>query len=247
MNRSILSINDLHIGVERVAGTTPQTMARLRNELGASIEGLILAHLDKHLLINGDAFDSFNVEISEIFRLLAILSKWLDASSTGGGSPRLAISRGNHDISKDSSRMSAFDFLCAVLNARYGGRVIVITEPTLAFPGHWVVPHMPNQALFDKALDDVLQVKSMPENAGPCYLHLHANWDNDFAIEADHSLNVSYQQAKRLVDAGFHLIFGHVHQQAEPMRGVTIAGNQFSTSIQDCLGNTEKSALVFEP
>lgn len=246
MNRSILSINDLHIGVERVAGTTPQTMARLRNELGASIEGLVMAHLDKHLLINGDAFDSFNVEISEIFRLLEILSKWLEGSyvdALGGDQTVVAISRGNHDISKDSSRMSAFDFLCAVLKARYGGRVIVVVEPGCAvFPGHYVIPHMPNQALFDEAIETAIKYAQ-----SPCYLHLHANWDNDFAVEADHSLNLSYAQAKRLVDAGYHLVFGHVHQQAEPMRNVTVVGNQFPTSIADCMGNNTKRAFVFHP
>ncbi len=245
MNRSILSINDLHMGVQRVAGTTPQSMAHLRADLATRIERLVMAHLDKHLYINGDAFDSYSVEMSELFRLLQICCKWLDESHMDGpctDQPMLKIARGNHDISKDSSRMSAFDFLTAVLISRYPGRVEAITEPTMAWPGHYVIPHMPNQALFDLALEQAATCQL----DGLCYLHLHANLHNQFAVEADHSLNVSAEQVAKLVGVGYHLVFGHVHQQLEE-RGVTVVGNQFPTSIADCLGNSSKRAIIFQP
>jgi hypothetical protein len=249
VNRDILSVNDLHMGVQRVTGTTPQTMARLRRDLGDRIERLFMANLDKHIFINGDIFDAFQVEMSELFRMLEICSNWLDESGEGdwrkGQPPKLAISRGNHDISKDSSRMSAFDFLCAVLKARYGDRVIVITEAMIAFPNHYVIPHMPNQEIFDQEIELAIErAEQMPSS----YIHLHANYDNGFAVESDHSLNVSQQQAVALAAAGYRLIFGHEHQQKVALNGdVVIVGNQFPTSIADCLGNDEKHALVFDP
>lgn len=248
--RSILSVNDLHMGVGRRAGTTPQTMLRMKQDLGNAIEALLMAHTDKDVFINGDAFDAFNVDLFDIFRLTEICANWLDESGEGNWRsdppPSLVISRGNHDISKDSSRMSAFDFMCAMLKAHYGDRVQVITEPEcVVFSGHYVIPHMPNRALFDQAIEQAVEVAKRLEPIQ--YLHLHANFDNNFAVEEDHSLNVSWQQAKRLVDAGYHLIFGHEHQQGTPMTGVTIVGNQFPTSIADCLGNDTKHALIFHP
>jgi hypothetical protein len=124
-----------------------------------------------------------------------------------------------------------FDFLSSLLMAAYPERVTTVYQPAMLLTNIFVIPHMVNQESFDLALEQAAKLTV------PCYILLHANFDNNFAVEADHSLNVSRQQAKALTDCGHVLIFGHEHQQREPMPGVVVAGNQFPTSIADCLNN----------
>jgi hypothetical protein len=242
-NRSILSVNDLHVGVNRVSGTTPQTIIALRTDLLDAIDSLFKAHPDKDLYINGDALDGYDISFASLLAFLMICRERL--RTTKGF---LALARGNHDISKDSTRLSCFDFLCAVLKSEFGGRVKVFTEPGQLVPGHYVIPHLANQEIFNLAIEQaVANANDIVAHGGrPGFIHLHANYDNDFAIEQDHSLNVSEEQAQKLINAGYHLIFGHEHQPRK-FPGVTIVGNQWPTSIADCLGNDEKHALIFHP
>ena len=70
------------------------------------------------------------------------------------------------------------------------------------------------------------------------YLLLHANFDNNFAAKADHSLNLSREQARRLTKEGVTIIMGHEHQGRTAFSGkVIISGNQFPTSVADCLSH----------
>lgn len=241
--RDKLNLNDLHIGATRVAGTTPQTAMDLRLSLLGKVRDLLMAHTDKDVLINGDLFDKYNVAMGDALAMYEICCDWLEDSyigALGSDQPELVIGRGNHDASKDSSQLSMFDFFGAILKARYPERVRIITEPTLLWPGFYMIPHAVNQDIFNAQLAEAAKLPA------PCYVFLHANYDNGFAVEEDHSLNVSRAQADTLTDKGLHLIFGHVHQQHEA-RGVTVVGNQFPTSVSDCLDNDTKRCIVFKP
>jgi hypothetical protein len=116
--------------------------------------------------------------------------------------------------------------------------VIHITEGT-AIPEHdaYVIPHMPNQDLFD------LELKKLQDGElAPRFLFVHANYDNQFAVESDHSLNLSKEQAEQLPVE--YVVFGHEHQARTELGGkVVIVGNNFPSSISDCLGNTDKALL----
>lgn len=225
-----LILNDLHIGVSRVAGATPQTAMQLRGWVLQQTEALMFSHADKDIIFNGDIFDAYDVALGDVLRFYVLCRNWLAASDR-----KLVLAQGNHDISKDSSRLSAFAFLAGLLEDH--PRVRVVTEPVLLAPNLALIPHCTNQEVFNLELERALLWK-------PTNILLHANYDNKFAIEADHSLNVSRDQAVALVDRGHVLIFGHEHQQREPRRGVIIAGNQFPTSVADCLGNGTKRALI---
>jgi hypothetical protein len=67
------------------------------------------------------------------------------------------------------------------------------------------------------------------------------------AAQTDHSLNITKEQCAALEASGVkHLIFAHVHQQGTHPNGVLIVGNQFPTSVSDCLNNTSKRCLEIE-
>lgn len=231
---SWLLLNDTHLGVQRVGGTTLASAEALQQEGLRRFEALLFQHKDKAVIINGDLFDGFDVRLSTLLATFHILNDWLEASGS-----TLVLGRGNHDAAKDSTKLSSFDFLGQLLVSYHGERVQVISEPTEIDTGLYMIPHMANQDLFDLALKDA-------EKREHGIILLHANYDNNFAAQTDHSLNVTRAQAHRLVARDLALIFGHEHVAKKDLGGqVWITGNQWPNSVADCLGNDKKFAHVF--
>lgn len=232
-----LIVNDVHLGVQRTAGTTPKTSALIRNYLQESLYDLLMSHIHVNaLVVNGDLFDGYDVAMTEILTAYHTLCAFLESSGA-----QLRLIPGNHDLSKSSERISAFEFLAKVLVAQYPGRVFYDNEPGhIIGAGYYSVPHLANQDLFNAALGKLLDEENL-------VVFLHANFDNNFAVESDHSLNVSRDQAKALVARGHTLYFGHEHQAREELDGnVFVAGNQWPSSVADCLNNQKKFAYIIE-
>jgi len=222
-----LLLNDIHIGVQRSGGTTPATAMQLRAYLLESFAMMVQETPEYDLIINGDLFDAFMVPTADLLACLTIL---YSALSSGR---RAVLIRGNHDWSKDSAKLSAFDFLCRVLSIEFPDQVVTVTEPMWVDPGIYAIPHMPNQDLFNLAIEQV-----PAREVGRPLLLLHANYHNGFAVESDHSLNVSEEQAKALIAKGWTLVFGHEHQARNAFHGgAVVTGNQWPSSIADCLNN----------
>lgn len=226
--KTLTVINDWHLGAIRSGGTTPATALQLRHDLLKNAED-ILYQIQGDLLVNGDLFDGADIPRSDLLQAVRIFSDWL-VRSPG----RLYLANGNHDLDKNSTRMSSFQLFAALLMDMHPDEVIHITEGT-ALLDHdaYVVPHMPNQELFD------LELAKVPECR---FLFVHANYDNQFAVESDHSLNLSKAVAEQLPVE--YIVFGHEHQARTELGGkVVIVGNQFSSSISDCLGPNHKALL----
>lgn len=232
----MLVINDTHIGTSRAGGTTPVSRALLSAYALQQLDDLFEHDHDGVVLINGDLLDGFLVDnrtLQQTFQTLRRRAEQLQ---------RLYLARGNHDVSKDSTKLSSFDLLGFMLLEALPDKVTVITEPArINWPGGAgvVLPHAANQDLFELWMEQAEQMAD-----GAQFLFVHANFDNAFAVEADHSLNVSSSQAARLHQTFRYIVFGHEHQARQhKANGVLVLGNQFPTSISDCLGNDSKSAL----
>lgn len=225
-----LLLNDVHIGAVRSAGTTLGTRAAIQQYLLDEFELIIREH-NLDLIINGDLFDSYEVDTGQVLALYMILFNWLQANPE-----RMAhFGMGNHDVAKNSMRTSSFALLCKLLQASFPGRIFVYDQglEEIGF-GVWIIPHCTNQDLFDIELAKALDVDK------PGLLLLHANFDNNFAVEADHSLNVDEKWARGLTKMGWTLVFAHEHQGRQAMAGmVKITGNQWPTSVADCLSQGE--------
>jgi DNA repair exonuclease SbcCD nuclease subunit len=237
---SLTIVSDWHLGAVRSGGTTPATAYQLRQDLLANGEE-ILYDTSGDLLINGDLFDGPDINKADLLRALQIFGDWLQRNP---GSMLLAAN-GNHDLAKSSLTFSAYQFFVALLIEMYGPeRVKHITEGTyIKKYDTYVIPHVANSDLFD------LEISRVPSCT---YLCVHANYDNGFAVESDHSLNMSQEQAQAV--PAEHIIFGHEHQARTELGGkVVIVGNQFPSSVSDCLNNERKQyarisdeGLVFE-
>ncbi|MDI1360627.1 hypothetical protein, partial [Methylotenera sp.] len=242
--RKQLIINDLHLGVTRSAGTTPKTAFALKAYLLAKVRALMFAHLDKDIIFNGDIFDVFNVSLNDAFDFYLLCREWLEATASEPhvaveeSDPRLILAEGNHDLSKNSANMCSLEFVVGALNSDR----VTLVDKALLFPASniLIIPHVANQDMFDMEMDQAAEFKDT-------LILVHANYDNHFAVQSDHSLNVSEERAKMLTANNNTLMFGHVHQQARPMKNVIVAGNQFPSSVADCLGNDTKQAFIFDP
>lgn len=228
-----LLINDVHIGAVRSAGTTIKTRAEIQEYLQVAFRDIVMeaGDLELDIIVNGDLFDSYEVDTGQVLETYMTLHNWLFRYP--GRVVDLVL--GNHDIAKNSQRTSSFALLCSILKASYPDQVNVYNQG-LAQIGDkvWVIPHCLNQASFDVEIGRAVEVTE------PGFLLLHANFDNNFAIEADHSLNVSDEQARALVKHGWTLVFAHEHQRRKMLAGqVIITGNQWPTSVADCLSHGE--------
>lgn len=226
--RAKLLLNDVHLGVIRTAGTTPATAVVIREYLLQNLREIMFEHVHYDIIVNGDLFDTFNVPMIDALEFYYLACEWLKVPGNLG---RLVLGRGNHDWSKDSAKLSSFDFVSRILVAQFN-RVQVVTEPTFIDEGIYMIPHLANQDIFNLALDNVPTEAKM--------VLLHANWANEFRGQRDHSLSVPEETARKLVDAGKVLVFGHEHQAKRYMEDrVIITGNQWPSSVADCLDNPE--------
>lgn len=212
-------LNDVHAGAIRSAGTTPFSQFALRTHILNKFEELLPESGD--LMILGDLFDTNNVPLWDVSKVLFMLSKWV----TNRPGNTLYLVRGNHDISKTSNVMSSFDFLGTMLKVH--DNVTVITEP-VAIKYGYVIPHLINQDLFDQALASVPKCDN---------LFLHCNYDNNFAAQSDQSLNLSAEQAKACLAS--RIVIAHEHH-ARSLGKVVIPGNQIASSVSDWLSPGDK-------
>jgi hypothetical protein len=224
-----LILNDLHLGAVRSAGTTIVTRKLIQDYLQQQLRDT-LAHTECDVILLGDIFDAFNVEMSQILQAYFTLADWMHAHPAC----LLHLVQGNHDVAKNSEKTSAFAFLCALLTKHSPDQARVyatgFAEMYLGTSANvYVVPHVLNQDLFDIELAKALEVK-------PGWLLLHANCMNRFAEQADHSLNVNEEWVNRLLAHGHRLVFAHEHQARTLKAGkVRVLGNQWPSSVADCL------------
>lgn len=231
----LVHLNDVHIGCLRSGGTTPETALLLRKRLLNGLLDLLYMADDCNLIINGDLFDTQNVPLSDLFAALNLFRHWL-TRNTGS----VYLVPGNHDLAKNSEIFSSFDFLALALQWQFEDRVFIPRVATriddFILKDSWIVPHMPNQDLFE------LELAKVPE----CnYLFLHCNYDSGFAAKSDHSLNLSAAKAEAL--PAKCIVIAHEHQQKVALGGkVVVVGNQIPSSVADCLGNDTKNLLVID-
>lgn len=221
-------LHDIHIGVQRTAGTTPASAFAIRNYLLSAFEDCLYG-IDEDLIILGDLFDGYDIPKYDLLKTYKIIDDWLTIKGQ-----QLTLVVGNHDASNDSSKLSSFAFLAGLFESH--PNVQYVDKPVTLCNGMHIIPHLLNQDLLDEA------IKSIPE----CKIVLfHANYDNFFARESDHSLNVSKEQAEAI--PAELLYFAHMHNASTHLGGkVIVGGNQWPSSVSDCLDGNDKFMTRFD-
>lgn len=135
-------LNDVHAGAERKSGTTALSRMALQHEINEQFDNLLP---DNDLMILGDLFDGPSVGNGIFLSVYEILQGWLKKGH------QLYLVPGNHDLSKNSTKMSDFQLLGELLQ---GSNVCYVGEPQ-QHGSLYIIPHMENQELFDEALANV--------------------------------------------------------------------------------------------
>jgi len=239
----MIIINDTHLSVNRVSGTTPQSREDLRNYVFAEFDRLLHIADGHDLCILGDLFDAFEVAPRDWLEAYLLLAAWCDRNEE----QNLDLVAGNHDVSLKGSKVSSFETLATVLKQQFDNVLVTGIDESysmyLSTGRAFVVAHHRNQELFDLTIAKVLSSCQRGD-----YVLLHANYDNKFAEQADHSLNVSAEQALEFTKKGVSLVFAHEHHHRReiphgtPADGgaVVCLGNQIPTSVSDVLGRADK-------
>ncbi len=221
---------DYHVAVKRVGGTTPLSQENLRQYIRTTLANQLD---DNDHLIAGDLFSDFTVDTYELVETYKIFSTWL--ASYGR---RLALVRGNHDFSIRGMAISSFDLLGMILTDQFPKQVTIASKVT-EWKQFILVPHLPNNEILNTEISKLSGVTGK-------VIVFHANADNFFAAEAQHSLNVTIEQVEDLVSRNNLVIFGHEHQYRSLVNGrCLVLGNTVPSSIADVLGSPFKySATV---
>lgn len=212
-------INDLHMGCNRTGGTTPESAAALKAFMSEKLQTM-LDVVDDNLIVMGDLFDAYTVPNDVLLDVYQRFREW----QVMKGGRQLYMVPGNHDLSKDSSRLSSFALLCSLLE------VDCLHGLTNIDDSIYTLSHVANQDEFNLLLSQVPDCE---------YLLVHCNYDNHFAVNSDHSLNMSREQAEAC--KAEKIYFAHEHHARTALGGkVFIGGNQFPSSVSDCLDKQSK-------
>ena len=224
--KPILVCNDLHLGVSRIAGTTPASAEALKAYLLNSFSTLLSQHQDNDLLIAGDLFDNFEVDSKTLLDTYYILADWLN--DTGNA---LHLMGGNHDFSPRGDKVSSFHLLANFLQSRFGDKVQVIDQGLQQVrEGIWAISHVANQDVFELELAKALEL-----DGGTLILHCNVMPPACHG-QRDHSLALNEAQCRSLTEK-FTILGAHEHQHLIHTfdRPIIMMGNQWPSSVSDCM------------
>lgn len=236
-------LHDVHIGFNRVIGTTVASREHVRAHLHVWFSKT-LGTIETNLLMAGDLFDDFTVETRDFLFCLKELRSWCIRNPHRV----LYLMAGNHDWSDKGHKLSSFGLLCSILSLELSN--VKVIEPNTVSKidrvggAVWCVSHHSDQESFTKVLETLATGAEVQPGD---FIMLHANFDNKFAARSDHSLNVTMDMARKFTDAGVKLLFAHEHQHRKALGGkLYIPGNHWPTSVADCLGNDTKHHISLE-
>lgn len=138
---------------------------------------------------------------------------------------------GNHDFTNRTDDLSSMDIVagaCDSVLMSQTGKVTIY--PSLNFDSGetlTVIPHHSSQDLFDKAVDEACK------HTGDV-VALHCNFNNPFVNDIDTALNLTPDQAAKLLKSYSYIVIGHEHIPRKEMDGRLIAlGNTHPTGFSD--------------
>ena len=237
----MIILNDLHLGCVRRGGVTTSSQEALRTYIFEQFNALLEKANGHDLCLLGDIFDGYEIAPRDWLQAYLMLEAWCRKNKEH----KCILVAGNHDVSSKGDRVSSFETLTSVLVLQHSNVCVVGIDDVHLYNGNtWIVAHHRNQDVFELHLNKVLEAVQPGD-----FVLLHANFSNCFAEASDHSLSISDEQAYAFNKKGVTLVFAHEHQHRVEkfphedtgrFGQVVVLGNQYPTSISDCLGNNEK-------
>jgi len=212
---------DPHIGLNRTSHTTPESRRKLRNAIYDKAS-YVLNTRPQYAACLGDLFDSFTVDGLSMLEGYDIMKECVFTLY------------GNHDLVNRMDIVSSvvvlnkFNTPTTAPFARHPADAPFASYMNLHGCNlHWV-DHKLSQDIFIGAVEDAMRTATKGS-----VLLLHCNYNSGYATK-DSELNLTREEAKRLLDKFSHIFIGHEHQQKLDHNGrVIVMGNTHPTGFAD--------------
>lgn len=219
--KGINFFTDPHLGKNLVANTTPESRARMTDDMFNRVN--IREFAVNPTMCLGDLFDKFDNSARVVMQgsVIAGFCK--------------AVLGGNHDFENRKDSYSSLDLLSdmsvggVMVRPEYGvavaGVVLSSEDATVV-----MVPHHCDQELFMQALDKACAYTTQ----GTSFLLLHCNYDCDH-ITNDIALNLDKPTAIKLLEHFDYILIGHDHNAKTDFDGrLHVIGSANPTCFGDC-------------
>jgi DNA repair exonuclease SbcCD nuclease subunit len=219
----LIFITDPHLGTNRSANTTAQSSKKLQAKLFTTARNALGFGTEADTrIIAGDLFDKDSNDEATILQGIQ-LANMVDV-----------VLAGNHDLPNREGRVSSLQLVKetqadeSVVIAPVG-EVFIAQGASKCGINITLIPHHSSQQLFNQAIDQAII------NCIGGIVVTHCNFDSSLATHDDASLNITRDQAKALLEAGYSYIFnGHEHKSSRHLGGRFInLGNTHPTSMGD--------------
>jgi len=221
--------SDPHLGLNRRAHTTAGSRENLARDLFYQAVGIAngLHNEGVATLCLGDLFDKSNNTEFTIAQGISVASEC-----------HLVLG-GNHDVTNRKGTVCSFEIVetaCRntefvqpeVGNMKYQGRYLEEAEV-----GVWAIPHQSSQQLFDEAVETIIAQSDENMEGKLEIVILHCNYECGYA-DNEISLNLTSEQADKLLDRFDYVFIGHEHESRVLKDGrLIITGNTHPTSFSD--------------
>jgi DNA repair exonuclease SbcCD nuclease subunit len=210
-------ITDPHLGYGARTNTSAKSSVVLDAKLYQTAKQLVAG--DEEILLCGDLFHRSHNKENIIAQGIDIASKCL------------AVVGGNHDFTNRADDKSSMDIVKEVTGNIIMAEVgkVFVSEVITSKGGETfvVIPHHSSQDLFDLAVDKACG--SMAD-----LMVLHCNFNNPFVEDIDTALNLTIEQANKLLLSYRYIVIGHEHNTRKELGGRLLAlGNTHPTSFSD--------------
>ncbi len=213
----ITIFSDPHVGLNRKSHTTQESRKRLSEAVYKPIYELVLKH--ENVICAGDLFDKYSNPEDIVLQGASIVYNCH------------AVLAGNHDLSNRDDKTGSLELIEQMqeevaIPLIEVGKAGYITDDSLPVA---YIPHHSSQVLFDDAIDEWCREGDDVEA-----LFLHCNLDNSMTDGSDISLNLTTEQAKRLLERADRLFIGHEHNpRTLHSDRIVMVGNTHPTSFSD--------------
>lgn len=206
---SYQTIGDVHLGRKYVNGVPIHMRGEMEKLQREKFTNLLSSRTDGTIVLVGDLLDSFIVDPADVdFASAALLG-------AARRSPLVlfVVLGGNHDESKDLTRVSSFDNFKAIIREAGLKNVVVVEKPTILND----VGYISWSARYSaKELAEQL----IKEANGKQLHAVFGHWDINLPSHANHYNMVPTEQLKAITKI---VVTGHDHKPKEVLRdGVTI-------------------------
>ena len=213
---SFTVFSDPHIGIHRKSHTTQKSRKLLAECIYDKVLSVVLDN--ENVVCAGDLFDRYSNSEDIIKQGANILNNCH------------AMLAGNHDLSNRDDKAGSLQLLSEVTDSAIAIQEVGILGYSLDsdLPVAYI-PHHSSQELFDAAIDQFCNNESDLQA-----VFLHCNLDNSLADGSDTSLNLTREQAKRLLKVVRRLFIGHEHTSKVLYNdSIVVTGNTHPTSFSD--------------